>query len=338
MITTNAIGDWTWEVTSKTATLRPVHAADTAVAVWNELARHELAVPMGKVGLTVRPVGDMRDFRIDAQGLSLEAEPLAPDTALSRVLSEAETLQGDFLVTVRVDCPGTWIDSRVKHRAEKLFAIHVDLWEANLLAVTLETYSDAWLTMDTRDREQPEVFAENAPRLSAALEGISTLLGSSPSPGDPNRFATATQTGFEDPQVEGTAFDDSWGTFEIPARSALLHSRVPESKDDYEEVTDRPVRYFTIRRDGRTLGYLWAAVGEEAAGYEPRTAAGDDAFTAGAEWLLRLRAARAEGLTALAALEWAAKQPLRPETGLVAEDTPLEAPSLDALQDMSGRY
>ncbi|MEU0583372.1 hypothetical protein [Streptomyces sp. NPDC006132] len=338
MITTNAIGDWTWEVTSKTTALRPMDAADTAVAVWNELARHELAIPMGKVGVTVRPIGNMRDFRIDAQGLSLEKEPLAPETGLSCILRKAEALQGDFLVTVRVECPGTWWESRARRRAEKLFVIHVDLWEASLLAVTLETYSDAWLTMDTRDREQPEIFAQNAPRLTAALEGVSALLGSPPSPGDPNRFATPTQTGFEDPRVEGTAFDDSWGTFEIPARAALLHSVVPESKDDYEEVTERSVRYFTIQRDGRTLGYLWAAVGEEAAGYEPRTAAGDDAFAAGAEWLLRLRTAHSQGLNALAALEWAARQPLRPEIGLIAEATPQEAPSLDALQDMSGRY
>ncbi len=280
----------------------------------------------------------MRDFRIHVSGLPLEQDPLAPETALSRVMADAESLEGDFLVTVRVDCPGFWLESGAQHRVEKFFVVHVDIWEGSLLAVTLETYSDVWLTMDTRDREQPEVYAENAPRLAAALEGISALLGCSPTPGDENRFAAPTETGFEDPRIEGTAFDDSWGTFEIPARSTLLHSGIPDSEDEYEEVTDQPVRYFTIQRNGRTLGYIWAAVGEQAAGYEPRTAAGNDAFAAGAEWLLRLRAAYKHGLTAVAALDWVARQPPRPEIGLIAEDAPQESPSLDALQELSGRY
>lgn len=338
MITSNPIGDWSWEVTSSADGFRPMRAAETAVAVWNVLAEQGLASPVGKVGVSVRPVSDMRDARIEAGGLSLDPEPLAPGAGLSRAVAEAESLDGDSLVSVRVECPGFWLESGVKHRVQKLFVIQVDIWKSSLLVVTLETYSDAWLTMDTRDREQSEVYAENAPRLAAALEGISNLLGMAPTPGDPNRYATPTQSGFEDLRNEGPAYDDSWGTFEVAARSSLLRSRIPASEDEYQETTDHPVRYFTIQRDGQTLGYIWASVADDAAGYEPRTAAGDDAFEAGAGWLLRLRAAHGQGLPALNALDWVAQRPPRPEIGLIAEETPREAASLDVLEELSGRY
>ncbi|MCC5479532.1 hypothetical protein [Streptomyces barringtoniae] len=338
MITSNPVGDWTWEVTPGAEGVRPVRAAETAIAVWNVLAAHELAIPKGRVNVSARAVGDRRDVLLAVDGVPLEPQPLSPETALSRAMAQVDSLEGDLLVGVRIECPGRWLESGVKHRVEKLFVVQVDIWKSSLLVVTLETYSDAWLTMDTRDREQPEVYAENAPRLATALEEISALFGAAPTPGDPNRHATPTETGFEDPMVEGFSYDDSWGTFEVAARSRLLRSRIPTSEDEYQEITDHPVRYFTIQRDEQTLGYIWASIGDEAAGYEPRTAAGESAFEAGAEWLLRLRAAHSQGLSALAALSWAAQSPPRPEIGLVVEDTPQEAPSLDALEELSGRY
>jgi hypothetical protein len=338
VITTDPIGDWMWEVPLEGGGVRALRAAETAVAVWNVLASHELAVPAGKVDVSVRPTSNMMDFRINVSGLALERDPLAEGTSLSHVMKQADELEGDFLVTVRIDCPGLWEESGGRYRAEKLFNINVDMWGDSLLAVTLETYSDAWLTVDTRDRDQPDVHAANAPRLAAALQEISALLGTPLVPGDANRFATPTETGFEDPRIDGPAYDDSWGTFEPPARAARLRAMLPDSEDEYEVITDCPVRYFTIRRDEQTLGYLWASTGDEAAGYAPRTAAGDAAFEAGVEWLLRLRDAHSRGLSALAALTWVTHSAPRPEIGLPVGDAPEEAPSLDALEELSGRY
>jgi hypothetical protein len=306
--------------------------------VWNVLASRELAVPVGKVGVSARPISNMMDFRINVGGLTLERDPLADGASLSRVMKQADELEGDFLVTVRIDCPGLWEEPGSRYRTEKLFNINVDMWGDSLLAVTLETYSDAWLTVDTRDRDQPDVHAANAPRLAAALQEISALLGTALVPGNANRFATPVETGFEDPRIDGPAYDDSWGTFEPSARAARLRAMLPDPENEYEVTTDCPVRYFTIRRDGQPLGYLWASTGDEAAGYEPRTAAGEAAFEAGAEWLLRLRDAHGQGLSPLAALSWAAQASPRPEAGTPAEDTPQEAPSLDALEELSGRY
>lgn len=338
MITTEPIGDWTWETTPTSADAKPSQAAEIAVAVWNVLARYELAVPAGKVGLSVRAMHDTRDVRLDVRGLVLEGNPLAPGTALSDSVARAESLEGDFLTGLRVQCPGVWLESGARHRAEQLFTIQVDIWKTDLVVVTLETYSDAWLTMDTREREQPMIHAENAPRLSAALQAVSDLLGGAPEPGDPNRHATPTTTGFEDLTVEGPAYADSWGTFEVPTRSRRLLSALPRTENEYEDTTDHPVRYFTVQRDGRTLGYVWASTGDNAAGYEPRTAAGDDAFEAGAGWVLRLREAHGRGLGSLEALDWLRQSPPDPDLGRFSEEGPQEAPSLDALEELSGRY
>ncbi|MFK0141207.1 hypothetical protein [Streptomyces murinus] len=337
MITSTPVGDWTWEVTAHEAEFRPGRAAQTAVAVWNELARRELAVPDGKARVLVRSGDKLRDIRFDAQGLRLGAAPLAPGSDLAQAVARTEACRGDFVLTIRVDCPGRWLEPEGTYRAEKLFTLQLEVWDGKLLVVTLETYSDAWLTVDTRDREQPEVYAANAPRLAAALDGISALLGGVPTPGDENRYAAPDETGFKDLRGEGPAYIDSWGTFEGLDRASLLNARILRSEGEYESISKSPVRYLTIRREGRTLGFVWASVGDDAAGYAPRTAAGDEAFHAGAGWLLRLREAYGRGLSPLAALAWLTGCPPHPELGQIAEGTPKEAESLDALEELSGR-
>ncbi|MFD7013672.1 hypothetical protein [Streptomyces sp. NPDC059928] len=302
------------------------------------MAERELAAPVGKVDVTVRIAGDMRDVRVDAVGMSLEPEPLAPGTAFAGAVRRAESVSEDCVVAVRIECPGFWLEPDGKYRAEKLFAIQTEIWKGSLLAVTLETYSDAWLTFDTRQRAQLDVHALNAPRLAGALESISALLGSTPDPGDENYFAKPTQDGFEDVRIEGPAFDDAWGTFEVPDQHRRLCSMLPKSEDEYECVTDHPVRYHAVERAGHLVGYLWASVADDAAGFAPRVAVGDIAFQAGAEWLLALREAHSQGLAPLVALDWLAQRPPRPEIGIITGFAPREVESLDFLEELSGRY
>ena len=186
MITSNPVGDWTWELTADSGEIRPVRAVQTAVTVWNELAKGSLAVPEGKAGVLVRGGAKLRDVRLDASGLRLGPDPLAPGADLTQAVAQVEALNGNFVLTIRIECPGWWLEPGFEYRAEKLFSIQVEVWDGNLLIVTLETYSDAWLTMDTRDREQPEVYAANAPRLAATLGSISAMLEGAPTPGDEN--------------------------------------------------------------------------------------------------------------------------------------------------------
>ncbi|OKJ78563.1 hypothetical protein AMK30_06190 [Streptomyces sp. CB02460] len=338
MITSTPVGEWVWELSTHNDELRPSDAARTAAGLWGRLADRGLSASGGRAALRVSDRSDPRDVRVELSGLDLGAPPWAPDSPFARAVREADTLAGDLVVVTRIDCPGTWLEPGGTYRAEKLFVVQVEVWGGTLLVATLETYSDAWLTMDTRGREQPEVHALNAPRLAAALDGISALLGAPPEPGDENRYAAPSTTGFRDLRAEGPAYDDAWGTFESLDRARLLDSRLPESEDDYEQIADGPVRYLAVRRDDRTLGFVWAAVDDSAAGYVPRTAAGDEAFDAGAAWITALREAHRSGLTPLAALQDAVRRPAPPEAGVFARGSHLEAPSLDALEELSGRY
>ncbi len=132
--------------------------------------------------------------------------------------------------------------------------------------------------------------------------------------------------------MEAAAYID--GDLAMAARSQREAAKVPTAA----ELRAAAGQADQHRRDGQNLGYLWASVGDEAAGYEPRTAAGEAAFEAGAEWLLRLRDAHSRNLSALAALTWVTQGARRPEIGLPVGDTPQETPSLDALEELSGRY
>lgn len=340
MITSeNPVGDWTWEITQNKKVESPsLRVVETASAVWSVLLQQELVTPTAKGSFSVHSMPNAAPPLAEVNGFTEEFATLKSETILSQAVAEAERAlpQDHALVSFRLQCPGFWSASGAKFRAEKMFIVQVGAWARDFSLVTLETYSDAWLTVDTRDREQLETHAENSPRLAAALKAISVLLGSTPTPGDSNRYAAPTETGFEDVRDEGPAYDDSWGTFEIPARSRRLRSSLPPSEEEYSETTDHPVRYFTVQHEGLVLGYLWASADDEAAGYEPRTAAGDSAFEAGREWLLRLREAHSQGLTALVALSWLAHLP---RTGLseIVGTVPTPASSLDALEDMSGR-
>jgi hypothetical protein len=280
----------------------------------------------------------MKQVHVSLENHPVESGRLQSDPVVADAAGRADCLEGDFLVSLRIACPGAWWESGVRHRAEQLFTLQVDIWKSSLTVVTLETYSDVWLTMDTREREQLEVHAVNEPRLRAALDDITSLMGVPSEPGDPNRHATPTSQGFADPRVEGFAVADSWGTYEGPARSRRLRQLLPPTDGEYEEITDQPVCYFTIRRGDQVLGYVWASVGDNAAGFEPRTAAGGAAFDAGAEWVLRLREAYEKGLTARDALNWLARVPMPREMGSIVEDAPQRAASLDVLEDLSGRY
>ncbi|MGZ2359124.1 hypothetical protein LRE75_20850 [Streptomyces sp. 372A] len=338
MITSTPVGEWVWELSPGQVAFRPSDAARTAAGLWGRLADQGLAASGGTAALRVLDRDNPRNVRMELSGPGLGAPPWAPASPFARAVREADALEGDLVVVIRLECPGKWLEPGGTHRAERLFAVQVEVWGGTLLVTTLETYSDAWLTVDTRGREQPEVHALNAPRLAAALDGISALLGGPPEPGEENRYAAPSTTGFRDVRAEGPAYDDAWGTFEALDRTRLLDSRLPESEDDYEQTADGPVRYLAVRRDGRTLGFVWAAADDSAAGYVPRTAAGDEAFDAGAAWLTALREARRSGLTPLAALRDAGRRPAPPEAGVIAREEPLEAPSLEALEELSGRY
>ncbi|MFE1171714.1 hypothetical protein [Streptomyces sp. NPDC058773] len=324
MITTEPVGEWFWDVTVDVSERRgAANALELFTAVHAQMVHQEIAAGWGRTTLSLAPRDAVGQPLLTWQGSSLAGQAAAVDRV---------GLVAGRLLSVQSDVPGVWFESGAGHRAEKLFSLGLDVWGEGGGLVTLSTFSDAWLTLDLRERAQPAVHAENAPRLEAVLRGMSKVLGSAPDPGDPTRYAHPTATGFEDLSEEGADYDDSWGTFEVPARwkklMRLLPDRYPEQ--GYESWTDGPVRYVKVLSRDRVMGYLWAGTAEDAAGYEPRTAAGEAAFEEGIPWLLHFAKARQAGVPPLAAL--------REVAGSHGVSEQHDIDSLDMLQEYSGRH
>ncbi|MFI9192551.1 hypothetical protein ACIG0A_25030 [Streptomyces californicus] len=337
MITTEPVGDWTWEVPLSGSPSAPELAMETSATIWDVLNKHELAISKGKAEISIASVNDPHNIRLQENFTAANSETLRSRSPV--VGSQPHARIGiEHIFTIRIQCPGVWLESGKRHRAEKLFSIQVEIWKSALLVVTLETYSDAWLTFDTRDRAQSKISEENAHRLSSALAEISIRLNAEVEPGDPNYFATPAVDGFDDQGAEGASYVDPWGTFESSARSRKLRAYIPAGPPAYEEVTDLPVRYYTVALNGQKVGFIWASVGEFAAGYTPRTAAGEDAFIAGKEFIMLFREAHSKNLAPLDALDWLAQRAAQIGVGKVEETCPLEASSLEELEELSGTY
>ncbi|MFE1557514.1 hypothetical protein ACFW6V_21365 [Streptomyces sp. NPDC058734] len=332
MITSEPVGEWFWEPSpvSDPAETGMVKALGLLSEVRAALVSFGLVTDGGTASVVLSDRHAM-------------ASPLfsVHDVPVETVAGQAAAVQllPDRLLTLSLKLPGEWTEAGVTRRAEKLFTVRIDVWGEGAVLLVLSAYADAWLTQDLRERPQPEVAAENAPRLAAALKRISELTGSEIDPGDATKHARPTPDGFADLLAEEAEYDDSWGTFEIPARWKRLMKLVPGESggEDYESSTEHPVRYARVLRGEQVLGYLWASVGDAAAGYEPRNAAGDPAFEAGVPWLLRLRSLRMRGFGALEALGDLVGEGVEDPNGSVVEPTLHEMTSLDALEELSGR-
>ncbi|MCF3180792.1 hypothetical protein IPZ70_12740 [Streptomyces polychromogenes] len=340
MITSEPVGEWFWEPApvSDAAENGTARALGLLSDVRNILASLGLVTEGGTVSVVLSDRRAMASPLFAVRDVPVEAgDALGAGAAAAAAQAAAVGLLPDRLLTLSLKLPGEWTESGVGRRAEKLFTVRVDVWGEGAVLLVLSTYADAWLTQDLRERPQPEVAAENAPRLTAALKRISESTGAEIDPGDATRHARPTVEGFADLLAEGAEYDDSWGTFEVPGRWKRLMKLVPgdAAGQDYESSTEHPVRYAHVRRGEQVLGYLWAAVGDAAAGYEPRTAAGDAAFEAGVPWLLQLRALRLRGFGPLEALNELLGSSA---DGSAVESVVHEAASLDALEELSGRY
>ncbi|GLX20585.1 hypothetical protein [Streptomyces lavendulae] len=328
MITTEPVGEWFWEPSPVLDAA--ASGASRAVALVGEV--RDVLASLGLVG--DGGTGSVEVCELSAMGRPVFERRDVPLDVLAGQAAAVRLLPDQFL-TVVLRLPGEWAEAGVRRRAEELFVVRVHLWGQGGTVLAMGVYADPWLTQDLRERPQPEVAAENAPRLAAALGRISALTRSEVDPGDETRHARPTPDGFADLLAEEAAYADSWGTFEVPARWRRLMKLLPGGygEGDYEATTEEAVRYAEVRCGERLLGFLWASA-DGAAGYEPRSAAGDAAFGAGVPWLLRFRAARSGGAGASAALDGCLG---RTEAGVTVGAVVHRAPSLDALQELSGR-
>ncbi|MFK0180204.1 hypothetical protein ACIQVR_30025 [Streptomyces xanthochromogenes] len=220
---------------------------------------------------------------------------------------------------------------------EELFLITAHVWADGAGTLALRTFADAWMSHNLRGHQQSEVQRENAPRLKAALTGIAQALEAEVVPGDTTAFGVPSQDGFDDLPEEDPDLLDSWYRFEVPRRTDRLLEQLPDGTAQFDNVTESPVNFFEVARDGTAIGYLWASESDDAAGYEPRTPMGKAALDAAVEWLGRLSEAKARGLSPTRALHELTSSRADSRGGAVTPGSLRTADSLEDLQDLSGR-
>ncbi|WP_433327207.1 hypothetical protein [Spirillospora sp. CA-294931] len=215
-----------------------------------------------------------------------------------------------------------------------------------------------WLFVDHKNASQSQVVWEG--RLARAkqqgLSALEALHRMADEPEDPEGGQVASgvpeqeapsldaliemaNPGWTAPAVPGLAERATWPDGTPVDRSkgwgALSPFEIPET--DYPTTTGSAVRYLPVMRMGNVLGYLWAAVADDAAFYVERDDAGDEGWNAGGPWVLRLREAQAMGLTPLEALRhWVGAPEDAAAGGVPADAQELEAPSLRALKVIAG--
>ncbi|MFJ8502595.1 hypothetical protein [Streptomyces avermitilis] len=336
MITTMPVGSWSWETKAQSpGEDLVVRCARQVLDVWAVLLSLRLAEGAAQADITI---GAKDDGAVLWQAKRVHVPPLGMG-AERELMPIPAWLDQDRagVVTIDLGTPGTCLRDGEARLVQKLFEISVDAWASGAGTVTLRTFSDAWMSHDLRGHRQPEVQCENAPRLAAALAAITRLTEAEIVPADPTSYGVPTENGFEDLPDEDPDLLDSWYMFEVPRRTEWLQGKIPPNAQRYEAQAESAVEFFEVAVDGHVVGYLWAADDEGAAGYEPRTPAGDVALDAGEEWLARLSEAKQRGLSPSEALRELATWPGNSRSGAVVPGLPREAPTLEDLQELSGR-
>ncbi|MFD9863354.1 hypothetical protein [Streptomyces alboflavus] len=337
MITTIPIGSWYWEAKTQGAGDElAYHSVRDLLGVWGVMVDVGLARGNARADIRVQDrVGDAAVFtRRDVQ---VAAGAEAAGSELLMILGSVAQTRSAGLVTIDLSVPGVCLHGGERVQVEKLFLISVDVWPSGAATIALHAFSDVWMTHDLRGRKHPDVQRENAPLLAAALAGIARFLGVDIIPGDATSYGVPSETGFEDLPDEDPDLLDSWYMFEVPRRTEELQSRLPSEAPQFATETDLPVSFVEIAMNGETVGYLWAADGDNAAGYEPYTPAGDVSVEAGVHWLEWLSDVKASGAAPSHALRLPAPEGGESTSGMIVPGSQGVADSLEDLQELSGR-
>ncbi|MEV6961301.1 hypothetical protein AB0M97_19290 [Streptomyces sp. NPDC051207] len=303
------------------------------LALWASMRASGLAEGDAQADISVRGKNG-GELLLDLKRVPVAAA--ATDSELSQLVRSVDPEQVR-LVTIDLATPGVCLREGKARHAQKMFMISVDAWASGAGTVTLRTFSDAWLSHDLRGHRQTGVQQENAPRLAAALAEITRITGAPIIPSDPTSYATPTMTGFEDLPDEDPDLLDSWYMFEVPRRTDWFLDQLPPGSLHFETQAESPVTFVEVMLGGRVIGYLWVSDNDDAAGYEPRTPAGDIALDVGKEWLTRLSDAKRRGLSPSEALREFSARRGDSRSGSVVADSPQRVSSLEDLQDLSGR-
>ncbi|MFC4514572.1 MULTISPECIES: hypothetical protein [Streptomyces] len=238
-------------------------------------------------------------------------------------------------MNIAATCAGSRREGDDWCREDRMFTLGVSVISGYFTA-HLETFSDAWMAYDLRGRDQAAVYAANAPRLRSALEEISSLVGEEVDPDDATWFGVPTESGVENRFEDDGSASDVWGSFELPYRKRVFQFE-PKFGQAYRRTATGEIGYVEVVGGHGILGYLWVSDAEGAASYEPRDAAGDEAFESGVLWLKVLEEAKKSGLLPSQALAAASHIPEEPDRGRIVLETWRTAPDLASLRELAER-
>ncbi|MFF7578216.1 MULTISPECIES: hypothetical protein [unclassified Streptomyces] len=300
MIATTPVARWTWGRDNQAAD-KVVSCLHELLTAYTVLARHRLASDVPNVSLSVHEAGKSNsylfqgNFELDATSPSVDiAHQLADQVKNSRRPGTIGAVYAYAKSTGMM--PG---GNGALHGGE-LFRLGASAF-VDYVSTDLVTFSDLWMPYDLKGRAQPAVHAANAPRLAAALRDLAEALGSETDPDDPTYFGKPTETGIDNYFDDGIA-SDVWSRFEIPYRYNEFTHAPGFGRIGYRRSADGEVQYVPVHGEHGVLGYLWASDTENAASFEPRDVEDDESYTAGLQWLDRLRSAHDRGLSPSQAL------------------------------------
>ncbi|TLF54327.1 hypothetical protein [Nocardia cyriacigeorgica] len=108
----------------------------------------------------------------------------------------------------------------------------------------------------------------------------------------------------------------------------------PQPRDGYERWTRRPVVYLPVYRRGELIGYLWAGIGSDSAGYMRRISADPDNARCPRFWAGRLDESYRRNMTPDQAIQhWIGVPEDTRCGGIPADATPQQAASKQSLWD-----
>lgn len=192
-------GSWYWDLDDFAA---PGLESSLSIAarMCNVLTRHELLTPVeleykwfvlgsGTTGIKTT--------------LELAKSPLGDANLPERVRgSRPAAHPAADIARVKVFGAGTWIDDGGQPKTEYRL-VDLSLSTAPVgLSAELSVHHDIWGLYDFAGHPHPKICQNNAPRLTAALRDLTTLLGMPPEPGERTYFGASTVDGVANPDPD----------------------------------------------------------------------------------------------------------------------------------------
>ncbi|MEU3513594.1 hypothetical protein ABZ733_38335 [Streptomyces longwoodensis] len=217
MEATTTVARWTWgrDLEDASDVERGVGACLRELLTACEvLRRHRLIVGIPRMSVFVHEAGKKNSYLFRGE-IQISATASPAETAREAALRVHDAMRPVEIGSVyaHIDGPGDVVLGDAYKSEPGLFRLGSSALPG-YVGVDLETRTDFWLPYDLKARPQPEVYAANAPRLSAALRDLSQALDSDTDPDDPTNFAKPDETGVENYFDRDGNARDVWDSFE----------------------------------------------------------------------------------------------------------------------------